>query len=63
MAERCYQDSALADLLGLDWQQVYDNRLYRGLDVLIAHKDALCQHLLERYQSWFEWTSSSCSTM
>ena len=53
VAERWYQDSALADLLGLDWQQVYDNRLYRGLDVLIAHKDALCQHLLERYQSWF----------
>ena len=23
------------------------------MDVLIAHKDALCQHLLERYQSWF----------
>ena len=53
VAKRWYQDSALADLLGLDWQQVYDNRLYRGLDVLIAHKDALCQHLLERYQSWF----------
>ena len=53
VAERWYQDSALADLLGLDWQQVCDNRLYRGLDVLIAHKDALCQHLLERYQSWF----------
>lgn len=53
VAERWYQDSALADLLGLDWEQVYDNRLYRGLDALIEHKDALCQHLLERYQSWF----------
>ncbi len=53
VAERWYQDSALPDLLGLDWQQVYDNRLYRGLDALIEHKDALCQHLLERYQSWF----------
>ena len=27
--------------------------LYQGLDVLIAHKDALYQNLLERYQSWF----------
>jgi transposase len=53
VAERWYQDSALSDLLGLDWEQVYDNRLYRGLDALIEHKDALCQHLLERYQSWF----------
>ena len=24
-----------------------------GLDVLYAHKDALCKHLMERYQNWF----------
>ncbi len=53
VAERWYQDSALPDLLGLDWKEVYDNRLYRGLDALIEHKDTICQHLLERYQSWF----------
>ena len=53
VAERWYQDSALEDLLGVSWKQVYDNRLYRGLDTLIEHKDALCQHLLKRYQSWF----------
>lgn len=53
VAERWYQDSALEDLLGVSWKQVYDNRLYRGLDVIIEHKDALCQHLLKRYQSWF----------
>jgi len=53
VAERWYQDSALEDLLGVSWKQVNDARLYRGLDVLIAHKDALCQHLLKRYQSWF----------
>ena len=29
------------------------SRLYRGLDVLHAHKDKLCAHLHERYQSWF----------
>jgi len=29
------------------------NRLYRGLDTLIEHKEAICRHLLERYQSRF----------
>jgi transposase len=53
VAERWYQESALEDLLGVRWEQIYDNRLYRGLDSLIGHKDAICQHLLERYQSWF----------
>ena len=53
MAERWYQDSALEDLLGVRWQQVNDSRLYRGPDVLYAHKDALCKHLMERYRDWF----------
>lgn len=43
----------MEDLLGVVWEQVYDNRLYRGLDSLIEHKDAISRHLLERYQSWF----------
>jgi transposase len=53
VAERWYADSALEDLLGVPFGQVNDARLYRGLDVLHAHKDRLCQHLLARYQSWF----------
>ena len=53
VAERWYQDSALEDLLGVAWQQVNDSRLYRGLDVLYAHKDARCKHLMERYRDWF----------
>ena len=53
VAERWYQDSALEDLLGVPWQNVNDTRLYRGLDVLHAHKDALCKHLMARYESWF----------
>ena len=53
VAERWYRDSALEDLLGVNWQQVNDSRLYRGLDVLHAHKDELCKHLLERYVDWF----------
>lgn len=53
VAQRWYADSALEDLLGVPFGQINDARLYRGLDVLLAHKDQLCAHLLERYQSWF----------
>lgn len=53
VARRWYADSALEDLLGISFEQINDARLYRGLDVLLAHKDKLCQHLLERYKSWF----------
>jgi len=53
VAERWYADSALEDLLGVPFAQVNESRLYRALDVLHEHKDKLCQHLHERYQSWF----------
>ena len=53
VAERWYDDSALADLLGVPLETIHHTRLYRGLDVLHAHKDRLCQHLLARYESWF----------
>jgi transposase len=53
VAERWYADSALEDLLGVPLGQINDARLYRGLDVLHAHKDQLCAHLHQRYQSWF----------
>jgi len=53
VAERWYAESCLEDLLGVPWQRINENRLYRGLDVLCQHKDALCEHLMNRYQSWF----------
>jgi len=53
VAERWYADSALEDLLGVPLARINDARLYRGLDVLHAHKDQLCAHLQERYRSWF----------
>jgi len=53
VAERWYADSALEDLLGVPFGHINDARLYRGLDVLHAHKDQLCTHLLQRYQDWF----------
>lgn len=53
VAQRWYADSALEDLLGVPFPQANESRLYRGLDVLHEHKDQLCRHLHERYQSWF----------
>lgn len=53
VAERWYADSALEDLLGVPFTQINDARLYRGLDVLLAHKERICRHLLQRYESWF----------
>lgn len=53
VAERWYADSALEDLLGVPFPHINQSRLYRGLDVLHAHKDQLCRHLHARYQSWF----------
>jgi hypothetical protein len=53
LAERWYADTALEDLLGVPLAQINEARLYRGLDALLPHKDALCQHLLGKYRDWF----------
>jgi transposase len=53
VAEHWFQRTVLDDLLGVDWTRINDDRLYRGLDALHAHKEKLTAHLLARYQSWF----------
>jgi len=53
VAEHWYDTTALDDLLGVDTRLVNDARLYRALDQLGQHKDALCTHLMERYRQWF----------
>jgi hypothetical protein len=53
VAERWYDDTALEDLLGVPLAKINDTRLYRGLDALHPHKDALCQQLLAKYRDWF----------
>lgn len=53
IAEHWYQRTALEDILGVPWEKINDDRLYRGLDVLGAHKDQLCAHLMKRYEDWF----------
>ena len=53
IAEYWYETTALDDLLGIDTSLVNDDRLYRALDQLGQHKDALCTHLMARYREWF----------
>jgi transposase len=53
IAERWYAGTALDDLLGVSAEKINDDRLYRSLDALLPHKDALCAHLQERYAQWF----------
>lgn len=54
IAEHFYHDTALADLLGIPAEQIYDNRLYRALDQLLQHKEQLENHLKERLGELFE---------
>jgi hypothetical protein len=53
IAESWYEKTALEDLLGIAVDKVNDDRLYRGLDELLPHKDEVCRHLQERYSEWF----------
>ena len=48
IAEHFYRSSALSDLPGVPEDDVYDNRLYRALDVLAGHKDEIQWHMKEQ---------------
>ena len=37
-------------------EKINDDRLYRTLDALLPHKDALCRHLQTRYGELFDAT-------
>src|SRR5271157_1978069 len=54
IAEDWYRKSALEDLLGVGSDQVNDDRLYRSLDQLLPHRDALQVHLKNRLGELFE---------
>jgi transposase len=54
LAERFYESSALADLLGVPAEKVNEDRLYRALDALLPHKKALEKHLKEKLGELFE---------
>lgn len=53
IAEHLYERSSLDDLLGIPADKVNDDRLYRALDSLLPHKNALEKHLKERMGKLF----------
>jgi transposase len=48
-----FEQSAMADLLGADYGLAEKNALYRCLDKLLPHKEALFSHLRQRWQDLF----------
>lgn len=54
LAEQWYRTTALEDLLNVASESVYDERLYRTLDRLLPHKEAIEQHLVKRLGELFD---------
>ena len=54
LAEHVYWSSALGDVLGVPSDKVNDDRLYRALDALLPHKEALEGFLKERLGTLFD---------
>jgi transposase len=54
IAEDWYRRTALEDLLGVPVDRVNDDRLYRALDRLLPHKEAIEQHLVKRLGELFD---------
>jgi transposase len=53
IAEHYYGHTAFPDIMGIPAHQIYENRLYRALDKLLPHKNALEEHLKERFGALF----------
>ncbi len=54
IAEHLFERTALDALLGVDSSKVNEDRLYRALDRLVLHKNALQKHLKERLGELFK---------
>jgi hypothetical protein len=54
LAEQGYASMALADLLDVPAEKVNRDRLYRTLDQLLPHKEALEKHLKQRLGELFQ---------
>ena len=54
IAEHYYAQSGLADLLGVPAEKINEQRLYRALDALLPHKDALQVYLKGRLGELFQ---------
>jgi transposase len=53
VAEGWYRTTALEDLLGVLPEYLYDERLYRALDRVLPHKQAIEKHLIKRLGELF----------
>jgi transposase len=53
IAEHFYEQTALADLLGVALEKINEDRLYRALDQVLPQKEALEKHLKETVGSLF----------
>ena len=53
VAEQWYRATALDGLLGVAPEQIYDQRLYRALDKVLPHKEAIERHLVQRLGELF----------
>jgi transposase len=51
---RWFDDSAMDELLDCDFAVAEKDRLYRCLDRVLDHKDALCQHLVRQWKMLFD---------
>lgn len=56
IAEFWYAKTALDDLLGVPVEKVNEDRLYRGLDALLPHKEGLFRHFQAVYGELFGTT-------
>lgn len=54
IADTWYRRTALEDLLGVGEDQVNKDRLYRALDAVLPHKEAIESHLRQRFQTLFD---------
>ena len=54
IAEHYYPSTAMPDLLGIPAEKINQQRLYRALDKLLPHKEALEKHLKERLGNLFD---------
>lgn len=53
IAEHWYDKTALDDLIGVSEYKINGDRLYRGLDHILKHKDDISKHLQNRYKDLF----------
>ena len=54
IAEDWYRRTALEDLIGVEPEQINDDRLYRALDKILPHKETVEKHLKERLGELFK---------